>query len=180
MGGIELLWKKIVNSNPLPRALGVLALGSCLEFYAVFSVWAIFQPDGDAVRPALMVAAVVPVWFLVSQVVRKIRESLTGHGSSPTIERVDRDVSWARDRATQVLRTLVPHRELKLNREQFAISAYPPMSWETWGEKITVVVRPDGQGSVVEVSSYCYIPQLFDWGKNRRNVESILRRITGG
>jgi hypothetical protein len=46
----------------------------------------------------------------------------------------------------------------------------------TWGEKLTVHFSDSG---VIEVQSRCApIPQLFDWGKNRANVERFIDLLT--
>lgn len=48
----------------------------------------------------------------------------------------------------------------------------------TWGEDFWVDVLPDG---TIEVESRClpfgYIPQIFDYGVNRQNVETFFRQI---
>lgn len=45
-----------------------------------------------------------------------------------------------------------------------------PMSWWSWGERVTIDLENDGN---VRVFSECVF-QLHDWGKNKRNAEGIL------
>ncbi len=51
------------------------------------------------------------------------------------------------------------------------IRARARMSVRSWGENITVAVGVDGQ---TEIVSECRMPTtLFDWGKNRSNVNLL-------
>jgi hypothetical protein len=51
-----------------------------------------------------------------------------------------------------------------------------PINGSSWGEKLTVRITDDGQ---IEVESRCSpFPQLFDWGKNRKNVEQFIELMT--
>ena len=54
------------------------------------------------------------------------------------------------------------------------------MSFTSWGENITVALSPAGtdQTSVL-VRSECALPtQIFDWGKNRKNVDSLIQYLS--
>lgn|GEM_PF-1793246 len=58
------------------------------------------------------------------------------------------------------------------------LSASIKLNWLSYGENVTIGVAevPDGTG--VRVRSECSFPlQAFDWGKNKKNVEQILRGI---
>jgi carbon monoxide dehydrogenase subunit G len=55
-----------------------------------------------------------------------------------------------------------------------SVSATVRVSIWSWGERIEGRVEATDSGSRVQVSSTCRA-QLFDWGKNRRNVEDIMR-----
>lgn len=52
-------------------------------------------------------------------------------------------------------------------------------SLSSWGEVITITLTPVGEEQVkVEVLSKCGFPlQLFDWGKNKENVNAIMQYI---
>ena len=51
------------------------------------------------------------------------------------------------------------------------------MSGLSWGEKLTVRFSESGS---LEVESKCSpMPQLFDWGKNQKNVAMFLTTLTG-
>jgi hypothetical protein len=52
-----------------------------------------------------------------------------------------------------------------------------PFSGWTWGEDIKIRILPDG---VIEADSKCItvrLPQVFDFGKNRENVETFFARV---
>ena len=57
-----------------------------------------------------------------------------------------------------------------VNWSQGRITFTVPMSWSSWGERVTIDL--DGVGNV-RVLSKC-VWQLHDWGKSKRNVECIL------
>jgi hypothetical protein len=58
--------------------------------------------------------------------------------------------------------------------EEFQASV--PISGWSWGEKLSVKVLP---GGVIQAESKCagYRPQLFDFGKNKKNVKAFFDRI---
>jgi rhomboid protease GluP len=53
------------------------------------------------------------------------------------------------------------------------IVAYTLSSWASWNEEITVSI----QTGKIDIKSECIGNQLFDWGKNRKNVESLIFKI---
>jgi len=55
------------------------------------------------------------------------------------------------------------------------IEASVPTSIWSWGERISVTVQPDGRGLVRSASA---LPtQFIDWGRNRKNVELLLKTM---
>ena len=51
----------------------------------------------------------------------------------------------------------------------------------SWGEKITVTLTPQGEGTVVDIISECGMPtQIVDWGKNASNVNAVFRYLEAG
>lgn len=47
-------------------------------------------------------------------------------------------------------------------------------NWRSWGEKLSVHVDETPDGTVVRIRSACAFPlQLFDWGKNKDNVQRV-------
>ena len=45
----------------------------------------------------------------------------------------------------------------------------------TWGERVTISI----DGGELDVKSGCYpIPELIDWGKNRKNVDRFLALLS--
>lgn len=63
---------------------------------------------------------------------------------------------------------------------QGLVRASVPMSWNTWGEDITVSLATSQQGTDVRIRSECSNPlQLGDWGRNKKNVDQISRVLQG-
>jgi hypothetical protein len=58
----------------------------------------------------------------------------------------------------------------EVQRSDKRITFSVPMSWWSWGERVTIDLENDGN---VTVFSKC-VCQLYDWGKNQRNAEEIL------
>ena len=55
------------------------------------------------------------------------------------------------------------------------IFASATISMASWGEKITVQFLPNGS---ISVSSACAFPvQIFDWGKNKQNIDRLIETI---
>lgn len=54
-------------------------------------------------------------------------------------------------------------------------TAIVPVSHSSWGEKVTVTLEPPG---MLKVHSICRFPQIFDWGKNKRNIDSFIDRFS--
>ena len=49
-------------------------------------------------------------------------------------------------------------------------------STQSWGEKITVFFT---ENATLKIKSVCYMPmQLFDWGKNKKNVDGFVGLFT--
>jgi hypothetical protein len=61
------------------------------------------------------------------------------------------------------------------------IRAVRPMSWQSWGEKITVWLVPTSYGTRVVIQSRsAWRTTLVDWGRNQDNVDQIAAMITSG
>jgi hypothetical protein len=59
------------------------------------------------------------------------------------------------------------------------IEATVGVSIWSWGEKMLITVVPKDGGSFVTVESKSRVPlTLFDWGKNKRNVEKLLAQLS--
>jgi hypothetical protein len=53
-----------------------------------------------------------------------------------------------------------------------------PTSFASWGENVQATIGHGPRGAVVTLHSKCALPtQLFDWGKNRKNVERIVEAL---
>ncbi|MEZ5978465.1 MAG: hypothetical protein R3F34_09625, partial [Planctomycetota bacterium] len=61
-----------------------------------------------------------------------------------------------------------------VERTAAVLRYHVPISWATWGDEVDVSL----DGSTVVVRSRSRAPfQLVDWGKNRRNVETVRAAI---
>lgn len=54
------------------------------------------------------------------------------------------------------------------------LSASVNTNWKSWGEELSIHVDQVPEGTVVRIRSACAYPlQIFDWGKNKENVQLI-------
>ena len=59
---------------------------------------------------------------------------------------------------------------------QWTLIAKIPMGIWSYGERLTVSIHQDGR---LEMKSKCVVPiQIFDWGKNERNIDKFFRNLT--
>ena len=64
------------------------------------------------------------------------------------------------------------------NDAQGWIRARTRISFRSWGENITITVQMSGK---TEIVSQCRVPTtIFDWGKNRANVNKLLSKLRAG
>jgi hypothetical protein len=56
-----------------------------------------------------------------------------------------------------------------------AMHAKTKMTFRTWGDTITVEVRPGPSGTRMRISSECF--QLIDWGRGADNIGAVLSRV---
>ena len=55
------------------------------------------------------------------------------------------------------------------------------MTYKSWGENIRVSLTAQGNGTAAEVYSECAMPtQIFDMGKNKENVATIMGYLMSG
>ena len=99
---------------------------------------------------------------------REIRDSISVRADPATALR------WTRE----ALQELAPESEVEFDPTRLVVWIEVPRSWKTFGERVTSTVHPADRGSNVEVTSECLFPQLFDSGKNRTNVDSVIRRLS--
>jgi len=51
--------------------------------------------------------------------------------------------------------------------------AYTKFSWSSWSEEVTIKI----DNNVANIKSECTGSQLMDWGKNKKNIESLLSKL---
>ncbi|AKU18438.1 hypothetical protein [Luteipulveratus mongoliensis] len=60
------------------------------------------------------------------------------------------------------------------------ITAHSKVSWRSWGEVVTVTIRPDHSGSRLVITSTSVLPtQVVDMGKHNKNLDSLLTVLGG-
>jgi len=127
-------------------------------------------------------AAIVPVAIVVIAGIAvlfagQLRKRVGHPRFTKTID-LDVSVETALEWAKMALQTLAPDEEVIGDRRTFNVSVEPARSWRSWGERVTVTVSPSNGGSHLVVDSECLSPQLIDSGKNRANVEAVLRWLS--
>jgi hypothetical protein len=78
---------------------------------------------------------------------------------------------------TEALRTLEDQGSVAVDVEEYSASIDVTRSWKSFGERVVATVYRDGEESLVEVSSKNTPSQLVDYGKNRQNVERVIREL---
>jgi uncharacterized protein (DUF1499 family) len=64
----------------------------------------------------------------------------------------------------------------QVDAERLYVAATRKASLSSWGERIQVWVKPESVGTLVTVESRCRLgTQVIDWGRNRRNVNQLLK-----
>lgn len=62
-----------------------------------------------------------------------------------------------------------------VDKSKGIILAKAKLNWLSWTENIRVEIKDDSE---VEVTSICAFPlQIYDWGKNKDNVNKIYRNL---
>jgi len=87
------------------------------------------------------------------------------------------DGATALGRAREALRVLAPESQVEADPARSTASIEVPGGWRTFGERVSAVVHPNEGGSTVEVTSECVFRQLVDHGKNRANVDAVMRTL---
>lgn len=62
---------------------------------------------------------------------------------------------------------------VRVDRRRGRVRARTRLTWESFGERLTVTVVPAPDGTVARVESRGVVPQLLDYGKNARNVAAV-------
>jgi uncharacterized protein (DUF58 family) len=83
------------------------------------------------------------------------------------------------DQAVDALRRLdfVKPSSVRTDRTKRVIRARTRISRDSFGERLTVRVGPAAGGANVRVESRGVVPQLIDYGKNARNVATVMARL---
>ena len=51
------------------------------------------------------------------------------------------------------------------------------MTFKSWGEVVVITAPARGDETVLRIESRSRLPTLVDWGKNQRNVETVLEGL---
>jgi hypothetical protein len=83
------------------------------------------------------------------------------------------------ERSMKSIRSLMEKRGWTIREfktEEGVIAARTPASILSWGEDITVRIKPSDSGSVVAIES-SPAAQVFDWGRSETNVKNLASEI---
>ncbi|MGF7233927.1 MAG: hypothetical protein ACQSGP_03055 [Frankia sp.] len=121
-----------------------------------------------------LVVAVVPSAIL-GTVALLLQTDLGGEQSV----RVKAEPAVVRQRALEALRALSAR--IETTDEVDCIDARTGMSWQSWGERITVDVHPASDGTDVRVRSTPKFKSMpYNYGsKDHRNVEYLVNAVNG-
>jgi hypothetical protein len=167
-----------------------------LKFFAIFgvpfgammAVWRSFTHDDTLAYGVFqgvffgVVMATWAVWWT-----RRNRRRLEAKGFSagnmqPRQERqllMSAPVDVALDACVRVLKAVPKARAVTTDMASGTAVARIGMTWRSFGERMTVTVRPEGAGSRVTISSVPLVPTTYlDGGKGSENVETVLRGLS--
>ncbi len=160
-------------SRPVEIALRILIPTSSV-FFIASGAWFLTQGEMRAAATSFILAAIPLFSIPLSRVLdrhvgrRETRDSILVRADPATALR------WTKE----ALQELAPESEVEVDPTRSMVSIEVPRSWKTWGERVTSTIHPADRRSNVEVTSECLFPQLFDSGKNRANVDSVIRRLS--
>ncbi len=75
--------------------------------------------------------------------------------------------------ATEALEGVAPGQEPEWVAPNHLMVSVPG-GWQTAGEVIEIEINADEGLTVLNIESYCRRPQLIDYGKNAKNVQSVI------
>jgi hypothetical protein len=67
---------------------------------------------------------------------------------------------------------------IEIDEVMHSLTAEVGASMRSFGERVSIQVYPDGEGSRVEVLSRLQSPSLVDYGKNKTNVDAIVSAMS--
>jgi hypothetical protein len=67
---------------------------------------------------------------------------------------------------------------VRVDRKRGAVRARTRLTWDSFGERLTVTIVPTTDGAVVQVESRGLVPQFIDYGKNARNVAAVTQLMS--
>lgn len=92
--------------------------------------------------------------------------------------RIDADCDTVFAQCVEAVASIPGVRSWNADEAQGVITASVGWSWMSWGEAIRVDVQPDAGAVLVRVASKPKLPTtIVDYGRNLRNVETVLRRL---
>jgi hypothetical protein len=73
----------------------------------------------------------------------------------------------------------IPRARLRSSADE-AVEVAVGMNLKSWGEVVRISARPRGERTLLHIESRSKLTiTLADWGKNRRNVETVLEGLRG-
>lgn len=142
--------------------------------FLVLGIWLLSTGEKGSAWLAFGMATAGPISIgLYHLVARVARRRVTQESISLPIA-PETALQWA----TEALQTLEEQESVAVDVEEYSASIDVTRSWKSFGERVAATVHRDGEESLVEVSSKNIHGQLVDYGKNRQNVERVIRELT--
>lgn len=138
---------------------------------------------GYGFRAALLPVVLISAVFGPIVMVRVVSKLGPAQGSAevrPTASlRLSGPYDDVFDRAVQAAGALAGSRRVRSNRSTGVIVTRVAPTWESFGEKVRLVVRGGVSGAEVQLSSKPRIPgTVIDQGKNERNLQAIVSHLS--
>jgi hypothetical protein len=91
---------------------------------------------------------------------------------------VDASLPTALEWTRVAMQALAPSRDVQVDMAERTVTMRVPWSWRSYGEDVTATVSiHDADSAMVHVVSQLLVFSLFDYGKNRRNIEAVTRAL---
>lgn len=147
-------------------------------FFTALGTWWLIRGNGRGAAVAFAVAALGPASIIVYYVLYYFGVRAARRRSVRHVLSLQTDGVTALQSATEVLRWLAGEVEPEVSLDQARVFVLMPPTSTTFGERVHIVVDSRERESRLEITSYSVGPQLLDHGKNRANVEAIVRKLT--
>ncbi len=169
---------EVVNQRPRTVVIAERCVIPMSLAFVVLAVWWFLEGDKVLAVLSILIALLGPLSIALSRAVYRAGIRAARRKGVTASVSLDVDGPTAVRRVSEAFRGLVPDNEPAISESERTVSTEVPRTRASLGEHITAVIDVHGSASTVEITSYCVGPQAFDHGKNRANVEEVIRTLT--